>query len=752
MPSYRFGPFDFDPNTGRLLKSGTRIRLQRKPQQLLQVLLQHAGEPVSRELLRAHLWPNDAYRDFETGLNVAVKKLRDALCDSADEPSYVFTEVGVGYRFIAAVEDPAVVAERRGYRFIARTEFAPKPYPTSSEVKKDSPGQRAGSDDGLAGNNPRAYGGNIADKVDVNGPGGLTTPRSSNTRPGAWWAALLVSTGILIFVGSIIWIRFTSAAKPMKTPRLVPFTSSAGDKRTPAFSPNGNELVFAWQGENGNDPSKCYLYVQLVGGGTPVRITHAAAFDWWPTWSPDGSFVAFERDTSEGSAYYIVPALGGVERKLIDKHGGGYGVSWSGNGKYLAIVDRPIQEPKDHILLVSVESGESQDSNIRPSVGITTGLAFSPDGKYLAFARGSAGNSDLFIVPVTGGTPRIVASVHSSVWGLAWTPDSQEIVFGSTHQGLLTLWRSSLNRGEPELVPAAAEYATQPAISTRGNRLAFLHSVVRTGIWKKSLTSNASQDAELVSSMSENSQPSLSPDGRRLAFQSSRSGSFETYVSDIDGLAPMQLTNFQTSSTVALPAWSPDGKMIAVQAQVDGYIQVFLCSSEGAAERRLTSGPYLNEFPNWSHDGKWIYFTSNRSGTWQAWKVPVQGGDPLQITTGGAVFVFESWDGKSLYYWRDKAVWNLDLATNRESRIVDSAPDWVGGWRLCGKGICAVDRTKERFITYDPSGRIRQTIPLNVGPSAGPFRGFDVTPDGQWLLYTRIDSMESNIMMIENFQ
>src|ERR1700756_3943243 len=98
MPSYRFGPFDFDPNTGRLLKSGTRIRLQRKPQQLLQVLLQHAGEPVTRELLRAHLWPNEAYRDFETGLNVAVKKLRDALCDSADEPSYVFTEVGVGYR------------------------------------------------------------------------------------------------------------------------------------------------------------------------------------------------------------------------------------------------------------------------------------------------------------------------------------------------------------------------------------------------------------------------------------------------------------------------------------------------------------------------------------------------------------------------------------------------------------------------------------------------------------------------------
>src|SRR5215469_3139804 len=106
MPSFRFGPYHFDPQTGRLAKGGVKVRLQHKPQQLLRVLLENAGEAVPREQLRACLWPNEAYGDFETGLNVAVKKLRDALCDSADEPFYVATEVGFGYRFIAAVERP----------------------------------------------------------------------------------------------------------------------------------------------------------------------------------------------------------------------------------------------------------------------------------------------------------------------------------------------------------------------------------------------------------------------------------------------------------------------------------------------------------------------------------------------------------------------------------------------------------------------------------------------------------------------
>ena len=80
---------------------------------------------------------------------------------------------------------------------------------------------------------------------------------------------------------------------------MVPFTSSAGEKNEPAFSPDGNEVAFSWQGENNKDSNVHNIYVQLVGAGSALRITSAHASDRAPAWSPDGRFIAFERDAGQ---------------------------------------------------------------------------------------------------------------------------------------------------------------------------------------------------------------------------------------------------------------------------------------------------------------------------------------------------------------------------------------------------------------------------------------------------------------------
>src|SRR5690242_17131010 len=100
----RFGPFDVDLRSGELRKHGIRLKLQDQPFQLLALLLAHPGDLVTREELRQKLWPADTFVDFDTGLNSAVKKLRDALGDSAEEPRYIQTLPRRGYRFIGAVE------------------------------------------------------------------------------------------------------------------------------------------------------------------------------------------------------------------------------------------------------------------------------------------------------------------------------------------------------------------------------------------------------------------------------------------------------------------------------------------------------------------------------------------------------------------------------------------------------------------------------------------------------------------------
>src|SRR5712692_779390 len=99
----RFGVFELDVRTGELRKHGVKLRLQGKPLQVLQALVERPGEVVTREELQRRLWPSDVFVDFDSGLNTAANRLRIALGDSADSPRYVETLNRAGYRFIAPV-------------------------------------------------------------------------------------------------------------------------------------------------------------------------------------------------------------------------------------------------------------------------------------------------------------------------------------------------------------------------------------------------------------------------------------------------------------------------------------------------------------------------------------------------------------------------------------------------------------------------------------------------------------------------
>src|SRR5258706_5274246 len=101
---FRFGVFEVDVRAGELRKSGMKLKLQEQPFQVLCTLLEHPGELVTREELRNRLWPADTFVDFDHSLNAAIKRLRDALGESADAPVFVETMARRGYRFIAPLE------------------------------------------------------------------------------------------------------------------------------------------------------------------------------------------------------------------------------------------------------------------------------------------------------------------------------------------------------------------------------------------------------------------------------------------------------------------------------------------------------------------------------------------------------------------------------------------------------------------------------------------------------------------------
>ena len=104
--TWRFGVFELDAYSGELRRNGSVVKLREQPARILVLLLEHAGQMVTREQLRQHLWPSDTFVDFDHSLNAAVMKLREALGDSADKPLYIETIPRKGYRFVAPVSHP----------------------------------------------------------------------------------------------------------------------------------------------------------------------------------------------------------------------------------------------------------------------------------------------------------------------------------------------------------------------------------------------------------------------------------------------------------------------------------------------------------------------------------------------------------------------------------------------------------------------------------------------------------------------
>jgi TolB-like protein/Flp pilus assembly protein TadD len=124
-PTLKFGSYVADFRTGELFKNGARIRLQEKPLRALAILAERQGQLVTREDLRRRLWPDDTFVDFETGLNTAVSKLRDALSDSSEKPRYIETIPRRGYRFLVPVTVGESPADARGMRRPGPSEGAP---------------------------------------------------------------------------------------------------------------------------------------------------------------------------------------------------------------------------------------------------------------------------------------------------------------------------------------------------------------------------------------------------------------------------------------------------------------------------------------------------------------------------------------------------------------------------------------------------------------------------------------------------
>ncbi len=230
----------------------------------------------------------------------------------------------------------------------------------------------------------------------------------------------------------------------------------------------------------------------------------------------------------------------------------------------------------------------------------------------------------------------------------------------------------------------------------------------------------------------------------------------EVWVCSADGTKPMKLTDMKAGSTGS-PTWSPDGKNIAFDSTKSGNNDIYVVSAEGGPVRRITTDSTEEAVPRWSRDGRWIYFGSNRSGRWMIWKVPSDGGKAIQITTDEGLDACESADGYVYYHGyndlQKKGIWRVPASGGSETLVLDKE---IGSmvWDLSDRGIYFIDETAKPMAIcfYDFATRSVSTLaPVHGDPGFGVRVGFSVSPDGKWLLYSG-GICTSDIMMIDNFR
>jgi Tol biopolymer transport system component/DNA-binding winged helix-turn-helix (wHTH) protein len=590
MPGYTFGPFFLDTESRVLERNGDPLPLSGKTLDALTLLVQNRGRALTKDELMSCLWPGTAVE--EANLTQTIFTLRKLLGDSPRDHRYIATLPGRGYQFVAVVSAPQKVVD------------AAPATPLASGASRPAWGR-------LHIRNSRSF----------------------------WIAALLL---IAISGMAAWWVIAARNIRDLESAmHVVPFTNLLGYANSPQFSPDGNAIAFSWAPE---DHSTSSIYVKMVGSNTELQLTAPPGWDTVPAWAPDGRQIAFCRDLNGNSKYYTVSALGGPPREVFhSEFSGCKRFAWLADGKHLAVRQEssplapgttPWQQGNHAGRIVSVDlaSGAINPLTSPPLNQMGDfGPAVSPDGHTIAFIRQVGTNvADIFWVAASGGEARRLTNCRCEIAGVAWTPDSRQLVFAMARNSEVRLLRIGIGNHKTESILSSTDFISLPTVARRGNRLAYVAQNGRVDLRRMKLRetdpSKAHPDEPLVATTRYHGNPMYSPDGHKLAFHSNRSGSTEIWVSDADGSHLAQLTNCGGTDN-GTPRWSPDGSLIAFDSRSTGNAEIFVVSSQGSALRQITNHPAEDVVPTWSHDGKWIYFASNRDGDFQIWETPAGPGE-----------------------------------------------------------------------------------------------------------------------------
>jgi len=641
----RFGAFEADLPSGEVRKSGSRIKLQDQPFKVLQILLEHPGDLVTREELQSRIWPEDSFGDFDHAVNVAVGKLRAALGDSAENPSFIET------------------VPRRGYRFVARL------------------------DEGATDTHPPTIKGVGLSRVVLNrtllallvlvifgilvGSGVFLGHRTAKWQPPDF-QRLTVSRGTVHSArfapdGSVIYAASWDGGPTgiFSTDPKIPGARSLGLPATQllAVSSSGemavlqlvdNRFLFAGRGTLGQVP---------LTGGSPRQL--AENID-WADWSPDGATLAAVRNVN-GKQRLEFP-LGHV---LYETAG------WIGHprispkGDHVAFLDHPLY-PDDKGVVSTVDL-EGHKRVVSAAWVTVEGLAWSADGTEIWFSAAQAGTERQIYAVDLSGNQRLIFRTPGGV-------TLQDIA----SDGRVLVTRDEQRIGMMALAPGATkerevswrDWSVPTDISGDGNTVLFDEQGVESGPTYTVAVRDMRGSPPIP--LGQGMAGHLSPDGKWAS----------TIVSDAHLLllptgagTAKQMDASDIQQYWHGPSWMPDSKQIVFSAnRLGDAVQCFAQDIDGGKPRPVT--PEGVTFCLISSDGKLIAGNGLAGGG--GWLYPVEGGQPRPIPglQAGESFAWTS-DPRWLYVYQwsqaPAKVYRLNVLTGQRQFFREMSPPDVAG-------------------------------------------------------------------------
>jgi hypothetical protein len=367
----------------------------------------------------------------------------------------------------------------------------------------------------------------------------------------------------------------------------------------------------------------------------------------------------------------------------------------------------------------------------------------------------------VYVTAIPSGAPRLLASLQGEARGIAWFADGRALIVANDAADGSAIWRLTLS-GQLSRV-SGAEEALGPGATIAGDHIAFVREKHLIDIWRADLTAPADPGSALIASTRMQLVPQYSPDGTRVAFQSTRSGTSEIWLADADGSNLVKLTSFNGPLTGA-PSWCNDGRRIAFDSRASGVSAIYVVDVLEGDPHRLEASRTNLSLPVWSDDCRWIFASDGRAALY---RVPASGG-AAEVFTGkrayraavsGERVIFNGATPNGVELWSRPADGGAESALEGMPHL-----KYSDSWTVTRRGVYYTqDRPMPRRVSADGTHtatvgfydfashhahlvRELQEVPAPLGGL-----GISVSKDEHWLLYTRSAQWQGDIMMISGF-